>query len=284
MISWLRQLDALLRGHSTDSQHLERGVIELSIRRFVLICLILGAVYGFFMGWYSVLTREPSSVMQLIASTIKLPLLFLLTLGVSFPSLYVFSALSGCKLGFQAVMRLLVGTITVNLAVAASMGPILGFFTVSTESYSFMIVLNVVLMAIAGIVSLGFLLKVLRGLAATMVPTEPPSTLVTRSDSDIDVADAREPTSTGISSQVPLPRSRIPRQPPPTPRPASSGQGVFNIWLIIYSLVGAQMGWLLRPFIGNPNMPFEWFRSRAETEGNFFAAVWDQLRNLLGSQ
>jgi hypothetical protein len=37
------------------------------------------------------------------------------------------------------------------------------------------------------------------------------------------------------------------------------------------------MGWLLRPFIGNPGLPFEWFR---EKEGNFFKAVSGALYNV----
>ena len=36
---------------------------------------------------------------------------------------------------------------------------------------------------------------------------------------------------------------------------------VFRLWVIVFALVGAQMGWVLRPFVGNPNMPFTWFRA-----------------------
>ena len=28
--------------------------------------------------------------------------------------------------------------------------------------------------------------------------------------------------------------------------------------MVVFGLVGAQMGWVLRPFIGNPNQPFQW--------------------------
>jgi hypothetical protein len=31
---------------------------------------------------------------------------------------------------------------------------------------------------------------------------------------------------------------------------------------VIYVVVGAQMGWILRPFIGHPHLPFQAFRSR----------------------
>ncbi len=39
------------------------------------------------------------------------------------------------------------------------------------------------------------------------------------------------------------------------------------------------MSWVLRPFIGNPDMPFTLFRAR---EGNFFADVFAALFGLLG--
>ena len=53
---------------------------------------------------------------------------------------------------------------------------------------------------------------------------------------------------------------------------------VFGVWMIVFSLVGAQMGWVLRPFIGTPDQSFEWFRTR---ESNFFEAVLKALGNLL---
>ena len=46
---------------------------------------------------------------------------------------------------------------------------------------------------------------------------------------------------------------------------------VFQLWVIVFALVGAQMGWVLRPFIGSPDLPFIWFRGR---ESNFFQAVF----------
>ena len=52
---------------------------------------------------------------------------------------------------------------------------------------------------------------------------------------------------------------------------------VFRLWVVVFGLVGAQMGWVLRPFIGNPNLPFTWFRPR---ESNFFVAVLQAFSNL----
>ena len=46
----------------------------------------------------------------------------------------------------------------------------------------------------------------------------------------------------------------------------ADGFAVFRGWLVVYGVVGAQMGWVLRPFVGTPDLPFEFFRER---ESNF---------------
>jgi hypothetical protein len=249
---------------------LAEGHVELPLRVFIPLAVLLGASYGFFMGWYALTSRDPIVPMQSLASTVKLPAVFLLTLAVTFPSLYVFNALVGCRLSLRATLRLLVAAIVVNVTVGASFGPILAFFTLSTTSYSFMILLNVLLMGIAGFVALTFLLHTLRRLATPPVTVVPP-TEATTPDASTDVAEspAREPG---------------PIDPVPTDIPGQAlGQAhsIFRIWVIIYALVGAQMGWLLRPFIGDPDLAFTWFRPRS---GNFFQAVVAQLLKLLGGE
>jgi hypothetical protein len=55
---------------------------------------------------------------------------------------------------------------------------------------------------------------------------------------------------------------------------------IFRIWVIVFAVVGAQMAWVLRPFLGNPKLEFTWFRPR---ESNFFEAVWRAISALLGA-
>lgn len=55
---------------------------------------------------------------------------------------------------------------------------------------------------------------------------------------------------------------------------------VFGCWVVVFAVVGAQMGWVLRPFIGSPAQAFTWFRVR---DSNFFEAVLNALRTLLTS-
>ncbi len=54
---------------------------------------------------------------------------------------------------------------------------------------------------------------------------------------------------------------------------------VFYIWVIVFGLVGSQMSWVLRPFIGDPNQPFSLFRPKGS---NFFEAVGTVMHHLLG--
>lgn len=50
-------------------------------------------------------------------------------------------------------------------------------------------------------------------------------------------------------------------------------------WVVIYAFVGIQMGWLLRPFIGAPNEPVQFFRSGAWDNAYIVVArlIWDTV-------
>lgn len=52
---------------------------------------------------------------------------------------------------------------------------------------------------------------------------------------------------------------------------------VFTAWIVIYVVVGAQMGWILRPFVGAPHLEQTLFR---DVESNFFYGVLEALRYL----
>lgn len=59
-------------------------------------------------------------------------------------------------------------------------------------------------------------------------------------------------------------------------RPTS--RRLLGVRCVVYAADGAQMGWLLRPFLGTPGQPFTWFHAR---ESNFFAALLQTLADLL---
>jgi hypothetical protein len=278
----IQSLDRILRGEATRLSDLRRGTLDVPLGGLSLVILVLGAFYGACMGAYAIITRygEPTAAMgyqQLAASAAKVPLLFFLTLIVTFPSLYVFNALVGSRLSLAALLRLLVAALGVMMALLASFGTIVVFFAVSTDSYAFMVLLNVVLFAVAGFLGLGFLLQTLHRLynaqIAAAAPPSPP--VVVPGESTPPAGD--------------VPPASGPYEAPEFPEPGAldrlEGQissrnvrTVFRIWVLVFGLVGAQMGWVLRPFIGDPGKPFTFFRER---ESNFFQDVLRKTGELL---
>lgn len=260
-----QDLDRLLRGRYTSEEALRDGRIEFPARRLIFLCIGLGAFYGALMGLYSVTTREEGEGwMQVFASAVKVPLLFLLTLIVTCPSLYVVSALARSRLKASATLRLLLAAIAVDLALLASLGPVTGFFTLSTDSYPFMKLLNVLFFGAAGIVGVGFLQRALRTILEPEVVHVPEPQSVLSAEGD----DESESESERIQFRQ---AARMTRDT------EASMRRVFRVWIVIFGVVGAQMGWILRPFIGSPGEAFSWFRDR---ESNILVAIFKAIGDL----
>jgi hypothetical protein len=238
-------IDRLLRGELTRAENLRVGRFEAPMRSLALGAILLGAIYGSSLGLFAGMRGEHATGWQALSSALKLPLLFLLTLLVTFPSLYVFSALARSPLRATTTLKLILAAIAVTLALLASFAPVLAFFTLGTTSYPFLVLLNVLFCAVSGWIGLAFLRAALTRLFAT------------------GAAQPAEP-----AEQADVARDGL-----------DLGRHVFTFWMVVYALVGAQMSWILRPFVGDPALPFAWFRPR---ESNFFEALFGALRVWLG--
>ncbi len=291
MMRWWRDLDRILRGDATRVSELSRGTIDVQVGGLSLVLLILAMSYGACMGSFALFKAGGPSFLQLVASTVKVPALFVLTLGITLPSLYVFNALVGSKLPLDAVMKLLVASLAVMMAVLASIGPIVFFFSVSTTSYPFMVLVNVAVFGASGALGLAFLLQTLQRLSDAIRPAAPPPEPGSIASQTLQrLSDAIRPGAPE-SGPGPIALGEVEPTPFGARRPGDLGaldpvegqvlgdhvKTVFRIWVVLFGLVGAQMGWVLRPFIGNPKVPFFWFRPR---QSNFFHAVFDALGSL----
>lgn len=267
MWQWIRSLDRVLKGEATRPDELRRGRLDVPLGGLSFVILLLGVFYGLCMGIFAVVTRwnTPKAFMgwqQMAASAVKVPALFFLTLVVTLPSLYVFNALVGSRLTFGNVVRLLIAALGVMLALQASFGTIVIFFSVSTTSYPFMVLLNVVLFAVSGFLGLGFLLQTLHRLSLARAIAEPAEPIVL--EPGIGEMGGEMVTGPGALDRV-------------RAQPDQSVKNVFRIWVIVFGLVGAQMSWVLRPFVGHPKADFALFRERKE---NFFQAVVTKVGEL----
>ncbi len=305
MKKWVKELDRILRGEATRMTSLRSGSIDISIAGLSVILVILGMLYGLCMGSFTVLRTwgtdlQSDGLRQLAATVVKVPALFFLTLLVTCPSLYVFNALLGSRLTVASVLRLLVAMLGVLLAVLASFGTIVAFFSFTTESYPFMVVLNVAVFAVSGFLGVAFLLQTLHRLTVTIHPAPSPRPAGSSHLSNLppwsstSLAGAMPPPLPGQAESSPTPEApgiEEPAVPPVVEEPALGAlqslqalrppavSAVFKTWMLLFGLVGSQMGWVLRPFIGNPNLPFHLFRPR---QSNFFAAVVKIVMHLFG--
>ena len=124
-----------------------------------------------------------------------------------------------------------------------------------------MLLLNVVVFAVSGTLGMIFLLQTLHrlSLARPLPPATEAEELVGGEKPDAE--------SRPIGALEPLADQVLGRHV----------KAVFRCWMVLFGLVGAQMGWILRPFIGNPAQPFTWLRGR---ESNCFQAVWHAFTSL----
>jgi hypothetical protein len=277
---WLFHLDRILRGDATKPEQIRDAEISIPVLGITASVVALAIAYGFCMAVFAMVHGFESeqlakSTQQTVATMTKVPLLFLLTLGITFPSLYVFNALVGSRLKMFQVLKLLIASLAVNLSVLASMGPIIAFFSVSTPNYKFIVLLNVVVFAVAGFLGLSFLIQTLN----RQTPKTRKET--TRSFQRIGKFPSQQvaPSTTDSAEQT----VDAELDPPTAASPLDSVEGVvlgkqektvFACWIVVFGFVGAQMGWVLRPFIGSPNMEFSWLRPR---DSNFFEAVFNTL-------
>jgi hypothetical protein len=272
MLTWLKELDRILRGEATRPAELRRGTLEVLEQELAVGIVILGAIYGACVGCFALVSRDEPEFRQLLASTFKVPALFCLTLVITFPSLYVFSALVGSRLTMVPMLRLLIAALSVLLAVLASLGPIVAFFSVTTTSYSFILFLNVAVFTVASVLGLGFLLKTLHRLSLIGAETM----------DEVPVSD--DPASAGAAEPAPPRPPPGPPQHGPAPVLSPQARFVFYIWVLVFTLVAAQMAWVLRPFVGDPKQPFVLFRhfdvSQQRGNSHVFQGLWRVLFNL----
>ncbi len=282
LVNWLFAVDRILRGESIPLDADENHDFQFPVVGVSVVVIAMAVIYGFCMGVFSLIhgaeTSEYSrALMQTFASMTKVPLLYSLTLIVTFPSLYVFNALIGSRLKVAPVFKLLLASLAVNLAVLVSLGPILAFFSASTPNYSFIVLLNVLIFTTAGVLGLMFLVQALNRLAnATAQPDDENEQTRLPLSSRMEMKKTKQ-TSTKTPYTIsdepdPIEATLIPSAIQSSPRQPLNRhvKKVFACWVLVFGLVGAQMGWVLRPFIGSPNQPFQFFRPR---ESNFFEAV-----------
>ena len=188
-----------------------------------LLLVIFSGIYGIVMGSYN-------GVAQALSSGIKVPLLYCLALLISFPAFFILQHVLGSKLGFWQMLTVILSGFVMMTLIMAGFAPVVLFFLITGDNYSFLRLLHVVIFGLSGLFGMKTILDGLKFCCEKQ----------------------------NVYPKV--------------------GVVVFRCWIVILAFVGMQLGWNLRPFIGNRNLDFQIFRAR---QGNFYLMVVESIVDLV---
>ena len=174
---------------------------------------------------------------------VKTPLLFLLALAICAPALYVLNLMSGMGLRFGPVMTLMAFALAATGVVLGVFVPIATLFGIVTHNYHFMKVMHLAIFAVAGV----FGVKVLGEGLFKMAPHK-------------DEEGSDRSVGFQLKSWV-----RV--------------RSLVISWLLLYALVGGQLAWTLKPFLGTPYLP-ETPPFRVES-GNIYVSVFGSVGKMM---
>ena len=278
----LRDRDAVWRQiiEERDLPRLTRQMLGSS----AVSLAVYGAVLGASNGWA-----------QALSSLVKLPLLFLATLAICLPTLYLFNLVFGARLSVMQAVTLILVSVTVTSVLTLAFAPISLFFLISAHNYSFFKLLNVCILTLTAFVGLRFLTAGMRALdrhqATLRAETAVPPLAADGGAPALVPAGAAAVPAGGPVTTVALapPPGRGPIVappgfgPPPQRVPAAPGErsgsmALLYIWILLFGFVGTQLAWTLRPFFGDPGQPFSLFR---HLSGTFYADILHTIAHLL---
>jgi hypothetical protein len=218
----------------TESVRRDTDLVPLC-RTLFLISIIMAAVYGAVMGGTNLFQGSEMLIqhklLMVVISAIKVPILFILTLAIVIPPIYVSNAFVGARLSFRQMLTVLLTATTITVTTLASMATVAFFFALTSRSYDFIKLLHVLIYVYAGLAGLAYFSKTISGLSVAF-------------------------------------RRRTPAK-------------VLLVWLLIYAFVGTQLAWVLRPFVGSPDLDFKLFRPRY---GNFYESVIQSATHLVQAE
>jgi hypothetical protein len=265
----------------------DRDLTRLTGQMLVSSVIAL-AVYGAVLGSFH-------SVLMALTSAVKLPLLFLVTLAICLPTLYLFNLVFGARLSVRQSLALVMVALTVTAMLALAFAPISLFFLITAPDYSFFKLLNVVILALSALVGLRFLTGGMRVLNehGLLAPAKPEPSPIPVSPAPAMSAPAAEvpapavPNGGGGAAVLTHPDVQVPpgytlqplRQitPRPVKQPAPPSMTLLYVWILLFGFVGTQLAWTLRPFFGSPGMKFSLYR---DIDGNFYAEIVHTLAHL----
>jgi hypothetical protein len=155
-------VETILRNRDQFLEEISRDIgLGRKIRAMLVTSLVGLAGYGALLG-------ATHSLWQTLSSAAKLPLLFLATLMICAPALYICNILFGSNQSLRQSIALVLTAMTVTAALLLSLAPITLFFIITVvDQYQFFKLLNVLFFVIAGGIGATFLKQGLQVMASS---------------------------------------------------------------------------------------------------------------------
>ncbi len=246
------------------------------------------------LGCYGAVLGSFHSVPMALTSAVKLPLLFLVTLAICLPTLYLFNLVFGARLSVRQSLSLVMVALTVTAMLALAFAPISLFFLITAPDYGFFKLLNVAILGLSALVGLRFLTGGMRVLndhgllsparteqlsparAEPLAPVSPAVPALVPAGAPVAGNGAEAPVPVPGPQPRPMPVQR-PLRPQPVPAATPPSMTLLYVWILLFGFVGTQLAWTLRPFFGSPGMEFSLYR---QIDGNFYAEIFRTISGL----
>ena len=150
---------SLLRDRQVFLEEIHEGVkLKSKISALMISSFCFFAICGAIIGMFH-------SPLQALASAIKLPALYLITLLVCLPTLYIFNALFGSKKTIAQHFTYLLTAVCVIAVLLCAFAPVTLFFLITVNDYSFFLLMNVIIFSLTGILGISFLYQMMKPIA-----------------------------------------------------------------------------------------------------------------------
>ena len=146
LMQLLRDQPLFLR-EIAESKRIDQKIISLLVCSSLFFA-IYGVIIGSIQGW-----------LQMLSSGFKLPALYLLTLLICLPTLYLFDVIFGSKRTFAQYVALLLASMSMISVMLCGFAPITLFFRLSINDQNFFRLLNIAIFALTGVIGIKFFHK-----------------------------------------------------------------------------------------------------------------------------
>ena len=155
-MNYFATIISLLRDRKEFLSEIYQGIkLKSKIISLLMSSSCFFAIYGGIVGAFS-------SPLQIISSAIKLPALYLITLLICLPTLYIFNAVFGSKQSISQHFTFLLTAVSVIAILLCGFAPVTLFFLLTVNDYNFFLLLNVAIFTLTGIIGVTFLYQAMK--------------------------------------------------------------------------------------------------------------------------